>query len=112
AGFFDGGPAGALEVGAHGFGDDVGEGSFAQTRRAAEEDVVEGFFALARGLDGEFESFLDAGLAGEFRKERRAEGQFQHGVGLGEDIGHSTIGHGKRMSEEWKGARGKRGSYG
>ena len=41
AGFLDGRAAGALEVGAHGLGEDVSERGFAQTGRAAEQDVVE-----------------------------------------------------------------------
>ena len=40
AGFLDGGAAGALEVGAHGLGEDVGEGGFAEAGRAAEQNVV------------------------------------------------------------------------
>ena len=38
AGLLDGRAAGALEIGAHGFGEDVGEGGFAEAGRAAEED--------------------------------------------------------------------------
>ena len=86
AGFFDGRAAGAFQVGAHGFGDDVGEGGFAQAGRAAEQDVIDGFAALFGGGDGDFEPFLDLGLAGEIGKKRRAQRHFQRGVGLGQDI--------------------------
>ena len=53
-GLFNGWPAGALEVGAHGLGDDVCERGLAQTGRAVEEDVVERFPALLRGLRRRF----------------------------------------------------------
>ena len=41
AGLLDGRAAGAFDVGAHRFGDDVGQGGLAQAGRAAQEDVIE-----------------------------------------------------------------------
>ncbi len=54
----DGRPAGALEAGAHGFGDDVGQRGLAQTGRSVEQDVVERLAALSGGLHGDFEPLL------------------------------------------------------
>ena len=84
--FFDDRAAGGLEVRAHRLGQDVGERGFAEARRAAEQDVVERLAALSGGGDGDFEPFLDLGLAGEFGKERRAQCHFQRGVGFGQYI--------------------------
>ena len=47
AGLLDGRAAGALEVRAHRLGEDVGEGGLAEAGRAAEQDVIERFAALA-----------------------------------------------------------------
>jgi hypothetical protein len=69
ASFLDGRATGALEVRAHGLGEDVSEGGFAEAGRAAEESVVDGFVALFGCCDGDFETFFDFGLAGEFGKE-------------------------------------------
>jgi len=42
--------------------------------------VVERFLPLFGGGDGDFEPFLDLGLAGEFGKQRRSQRQFQRRV--------------------------------
>ena len=80
------GPLVAFDVRAHGLGEDVGEGGFAEAGRAAEEDVIERLAALFGGGDGDFEALLDLGLAGEIGKKRRAQRHFQRDVRLGEHI--------------------------
>ena len=100
AGFFDGGAAGAFEIGAHALGDDVGEGGFAQAGRPAEEKVIEGLAAFFGGLDGDFEPFLDLGLAGEFGKEGGAQRHFQRGVRLGQHIRDHSIRHAPSMGKQ------------
>ena len=47
-------------------GDDLGERGFAEARRAVEENVIEGFAAVAGGFDGDGDVFLDALLADVF----------------------------------------------
>ena len=79
---FDDRPAGGLEIRAHRFGDDVSEGGFAQTGRAAEQDMVECLAALFGGGDGDFKPFLDLRLAGEVGKKGRPQRQFQRDVGF------------------------------
>ena len=49
--------------GAHFVGQNLGEGGFAQARRAVEQDVVEGFAAGAGRFDGDLQIFFDAILA-------------------------------------------------
>jgi hypothetical protein len=68
--FLDGRSAGALDVGTHGFGEDVCQCGFAETGWAAEEDVVDGFVALLGGGNGDLEAFFDLSLACEFGEKR------------------------------------------
>jgi hypothetical protein len=46
AGLLDGRAAGAFEAGPHAFGDDVGQGGFAQAGRPAEQQMIQRFAAL------------------------------------------------------------------
>ena len=62
AGALDGGAGGDADVDAHLVADDVGEGGLAEAGGAVEEDVLEGFAALAGGGDADGEVFLDAAL--------------------------------------------------
>jgi len=48
--------------------------------------MIERFAALLRRLHGDFEPFLDLGLAGKFGKERRAQRHFQRRIGFGQPI--------------------------
>ena len=74
--------AGAFEIRAHRLGQNVGQRGFAEAGRAVQQDVVERFLAFLRGGHGDFEPFLDLGLAGEFGKERRTQRQLQRHVGF------------------------------
>ena len=47
-------------------GDDLGERGFAESRRAVEKNVIEGFAAIASGFEGDGDIFLDAFLADVF----------------------------------------------
>src|SRR5271156_2585007 len=49
--------------GPHFVGENLGQGGFAQARRAVEQDVVEGFAAGAGRFDGDLQIFFDAILA-------------------------------------------------
>ena len=93
AGFFDGGAAGAFDVGAHGLGDDVRQRRFAEARRPAEQDVIDGFAALLCSLHGDFKPLPDLGLTGELRENGRAQSHLQRRVGLGQDIRNEALGH-------------------
>ena len=103
AGFLDGRAAGALEVGAHGLGEDVGQGGLAEAGRAAEQDVVDGFLpAFGRG-DGDFQALLDLELAGEFREQRGAQRHLQRGIRLRQHLWQSCV---RPSRKEWaKGGR-------
>ena len=84
--FLDGWTAGAFEVGAHGLGDDVGQGGLAQSGRSAEQDVIQGFVALLGRLDGDFQPLLDLGLTGEIGEQRRPQRHLQRCIRLGQNI--------------------------
>ena len=99
AGFFDGGAAGAFDADAHAFGDDVGQGGFAQAGRPAEEKMIQRLAALFGGLDGDFQPFLDIVLAGELGKQGRAQRHFQRGVRLGQHIRNHSIRHAPSMGK-------------
>jgi len=97
--FFDGWSTGALDVGAHGFGDDVSQGGFAQAGGAAEEHVIDRFASLAGGGDGDFQSFADFWLAGEVGENGGSETHLHRRVGL-ENFGDHSIGHEPRRMGE------------
>lgn len=61
--FVDGRAGGGTDVYTHLFAKDVGEGGFAESGRAGEEDVVENIPAPARGLHEQFQAFADFVLA-------------------------------------------------
>ena len=63
AGLFDRRAAGDDDVHAHRLGENVSERRLAEARRAAEQNVVERFLALAGGFDGQFESLLHLALS-------------------------------------------------
>ena len=103
-GFLDGWPAGGLDARAHGLGKDVGERGFAEARRAAEEDVIEGFAALFGGRDRDFQAFLDLGLSGEIGEERRAQRLFQRNIGRRQDIGDYAVSHRRQRMRKASGS--------
>ena len=70
----------AFEISTHCFGENVRNGGLAQTRRAGKQDVIERLVALTGSSHGNFQSLLDLGLAGEVRKERRTQRQFERGI--------------------------------
>jgi hypothetical protein len=61
-------------------GDDLGEGGFAEARRAVEENVVEGFTAVAGGFESDGDIFFDAFLADVFGKSFGTDAGVQAGV--------------------------------
>ena len=66
----------------------------AESRRAEEERVIEGLFALLRRVDGDLERFFDLGLADEFIEPRRPE------CGVGEQLVLERFGRGDFGSGE------------
>ncbi len=81
-GFLDSRAARAFDARSHGLGNDVGKRGLAETGRAAEQNVVNGFAAFLGGGDSDFEAFLDFGLAGELGKNGRSQRQFERNVGF------------------------------
>ncbi len=77
AGAFEHGAAGLPQVHAELFGDDVGEGGFAQAGRTEEEGVVEGFAALFGGGDEDAELLFGFGLADVVGESFGAQGAFE-----------------------------------
>ena len=63
---FDGRPRRDAQVDAQFVGDDAGHSRLAQTRRAVEEDVVQGFLAQFGRLDENFQIVFDLILANIF----------------------------------------------
>ena len=61
-------------------GDDAREGGLAQARRAAEQDVIQRFIALARGLDVDEQVLFDAILADEVFEAPRAKGLIETAI--------------------------------
>ena len=61
---------------------DAGQGSLAQSGRAAEKNVVENILALLRSLNGYLQTILDLCLTGEIRKARWPQCHFQAFFGL------------------------------
>ena len=80
-GFVDDGAGSAFDVDAHGVGEDVGEGCFAEAGGPGEEDVVEDIAAFFGGLNEEFEAFTDFILSGEVGEAGGTERLFEFGVG-------------------------------
>ncbi len=76
--------AGGLLVGDIEFvGDDGGERGFAQSWRAEEEDVVEGFAAGLGGFKGDSKLLFGFGLADEFLEAAGAELELEGGFFAG-----------------------------
>ena len=108
AGALEHGAAGLAQVHAELFGDDVGEGGFAQAGRAEQEGVVKGFTALFGGLDEDAELLFGFGLADVVGEGFGAQGAFEllflagnlaggdeaFGFGGGEGIGVEHDGEG------------------
>ena len=80
AGLLEHGPRRHADLRLHLAGDDVRERRLAETRRAAEEDVVERLLPLARGLQEDAERLLELRLPDELRQRARPERDL--GVGL------------------------------
>ena len=72
-------------------GDDLGESGFAQSRRAIEQDVIEGFTTAASGFNGDGNIFFDALLAYVFVEALGANGGVETRIivagGTGNDAG-------------------------
>src|SRR5438874_12133837 len=64
--FFDGRPTGGLDIRAHGLCDNIGQGRFSETRRAAQQNMVNRFAALFGRGDGDLYPLFDLGLSREF----------------------------------------------
>ena len=80
AGALDLRTTGGMEFRAHRGGDDVGQRRLAESRRTAEQHMVERVAALLRGLDHQHEPLLDALLTGEFTEVRRTQRHIERGV--------------------------------
>ena len=93
AGLLDGGAAGAFEARAHVFGNDVGEGGFAQAGRPAEEQMIQRLAALFGRLHGDFQALLDVGLPDKLGKEGGTQRHFQRGIRLGQHIRYDSLRH-------------------
>ncbi len=65
-------------------GDNLGERSFSEPRRAIEEDVIEGFPAIASGFKGDGDVFLDALLTDIFGESFGPDAGVQTRVVVGE----------------------------
>lgn len=101
--FFDLWAGCGVELGANGGGDDVGEGSFPQSRWAGEEDMVEDVVAHFGGLDAEGEEFFDLFLAGELGEGGWAEGDVEGRFGSGGGFRVEVFAHGQGrvMPRDW-----------
>src|SRR5208283_3166400 len=95
-------------------GDNLGQRGFAEARRTVEENVIEGFAAGTRGLDGDGDVFLYAFLADVFVEALGADGGVEASVVVngraGDDAGGARgivgargkgflgceVGHGRR----------------
>jgi hypothetical protein len=71
------GSGGLLERDVEFLGDDRGESRFTQAGRAVEQHVIHGFAALAGGLDGDAQIFLETLLAGEINQAPGAQSNFK-----------------------------------
>jgi hypothetical protein len=91
--FLDLRAGGGVESGACGGGDDVGEGGFAESGRAGEEDVFEDVVALFGGFDHEDEAVFDFFLAMEVVEVGGAQGDVEGAVFFGSKFGVKGIGH-------------------
>src|SRR3984893_18534745 len=80
--FFDHGTARVLNVYAHRVRNDVGERGFAQARRAAEQNVLEDVVTFLGRGHHQFQTFPDFYLTGELVEGRRAQRDFESGIGL------------------------------
>jgi hypothetical protein len=70
----------------------LGERGFAETGRAVEENVIEGFTAIASGFEGDGDIFFDALLADVFGEGFGANAGVEAGVFVGEGAGNDTGG--------------------
>ena len=73
AGFFDGGAAGTFQIGSPFVGDDVCQCGFAQSRRTAEQNVIQCLIAGFGGTDKEFQLLFDFILTRKIGKFRRPQ---------------------------------------
>lgn len=72
-GSFERGPGGHLDADAHFAGEAGCEGCFAESGRAVEEDVADGFAAFHGGVDGDSEALVDIALADHLLHPLRAQ---------------------------------------
>ena len=72
AGFFDGGAAGTFQIGSSFVGDDVCQCGLAQSRRSAEQNVIQCLIAGFGGTDKEFQLLFDFILTRKIGKFRRS----------------------------------------
>ena len=68
----DGGAAGCAHLGLHGVAKNVGECRLAESRRAAEQNMLQRFIALPGGLHEKLQALDGALLTAEFLKKRRS----------------------------------------
>src|SRR5258707_1346348 len=80
AGFFDDRPARVFNIHAHRVRDDVGEGGFAETGWAAQQNVFEDIAALFRRFHHQFQTLPHFHLTGELAEHRRPERNLESGV--------------------------------
>jgi hypothetical protein len=73
-------------------GEDLGEGSLAETGRTVEEDVVEGLFTIASGFESNGDVFLDALLADVFGESFRANAGVDARIVVPGSAGHDAGG--------------------
>ena len=66
---------GGFEVGVHFVGDDVGDGGFAQSGRAVQQDVLDGLLSLFGGGQGDMDFFAEPFLADALVERRWSQGQ-------------------------------------
>ena len=104
-GLLDGGTAGRPHRPAHGPGQDVRQGRLAQSRRPAEEDVIERFLAPQGRLHGDLQALLHLGLPGEVREGGRPQGHLEGGIRLVQRI-QRALGHAPPVCESGPGRRG------
>ncbi len=109
--FFDGGAGGGADGGVHFGSKNVGEGSFPEAGRSAEEKMIEGLGAGAGGVDEDAETVFEFGLAGEIGEAGGAEGLFDSVAGGGVEFFKGLSGHRMRMAEGGKFESGKVGRY-
>ncbi len=79
-GLLDHRAARVLNVHAHRVGDDVGERRLAESRRTAQQNMLEHVASFFGGLHHELQSLTHFHLAGELAEQRRPQRNFESGI--------------------------------